>query len=131
MADTTTNNPGEPIVKPSYADIAKKLEALEKLPLDQIYDKLSELAEQFRLHVENSGDAHGTDKDDVGLGQVANYPVATVEEAKDGSSNMVLMTPHLTNAMIAEKSLTTDGLDELVNAMTTSFKNAGDIIKNV
>lgn len=114
----------------NYDTLKQNLIAADDATVQAIYNKLNEISTQLRNHVENTGDVHGTDKDDIGLGHVPNYPQATAEEAREGSSDRALMTPHTTAIMIADKSLSTDSLEEIVNAMTNAFTNASSLIKN-
>lgn len=45
------------------------------------------------LHIADTDNPHGTDKNDVGLGNVQNYPVASQSLAEGGLSNITYMTP--------------------------------------
>lgn len=114
----------------NYETLKQSLIDADSATIQAIYNKLDEISVQLRNHVENTGDVHGTDKDDIGLGHVPNYPQATVEEAREGISDRALMTPHTTSVMIAEKSLSTDSLEEIVNVITNAFTNASNLIKN-
>jgi hypothetical protein len=51
-------------------------------------------------HIANTSNPHSVDKSDVGLGSVANYPVATQAEAEAGASNSDYMTPLRTKEAI-------------------------------
>ena len=47
------------------------------------------------VHPGNGTNPHGTTKEDVGLGSVKNYSVASLADAKAGTSNVLYMTPYL------------------------------------
>lgn len=51
-------------------------------------------------HIADQSNPHGTTKDQVQLGQVENYPVASLAEAQAGVANNRYMTPYLTKAAI-------------------------------
>lgn len=51
-------------------------------------------------HLMDFANPHQTNKDQVLLGNVQNYPIATLAEARAGTSNTTYMTPALTSAMI-------------------------------
>lgn len=44
-------------------------------------------------HVNNYSNPHNTTKAQVGLGDVQNYPIASIQQAQDGTSNAFYMTP--------------------------------------
>lgn len=52
-------------------------------------------------HRLNTNNPHQTTKAHVNLGQVENYPIATLQDATDGNRNDVYMTPLRTKAMMA------------------------------
>lgn len=52
-------------------------------------------------HVNNYSNPHNTTKAQVGLGSVENFPVATVQQAQEGTSNSFYMTPLRTADAIA------------------------------
>lgn len=47
----------------------------------------------LNIHISNTSNPHGVTKDQVGLGNVPNYAVATQEEAETGTADDKLMTP--------------------------------------
>ena len=52
-------------------------------------------------HLETkSGNPHSVTKEEVGLGNVENFPIATESEAKDTLNNTTYMTPHLVSLQI-------------------------------
>jgi hypothetical protein len=55
---------------------------------------------QFNSHIADTNNPHQTTKDQINLGNVANYGVATVPEAQAGVSNVKYMTPSLVAAAI-------------------------------
>ncbi len=60
-------------------------------------------------HIDNTSNPHGVTKSQVGLGNVANYGIATQADAEAGTSNSKYMTPQRTsqaiNALQAVKSV--------------------------
>lgn len=52
---------------------------------------------EFQSHIEDENNPHGTDKSQVGLDAVENYPVATQALAEEGLANNAYMTPLRTN----------------------------------
>lgn len=67
-------------------------------------------SDQLKSHVANGLNPHGVDKAQVGLGQVKNYPIASVAQAQAGgnvngtASNVVYMTPERTRNALAVHS---------------------------
>ena len=55
----------------------------------------------YRTHTNDGNNPHGVTKAQVGLGNVQNYPVATEEEAVNGTATNRYMTPATTSAMLA------------------------------
>jgi hypothetical protein len=51
-------------------------------------------------HIADQSNPHGTTAEQTGLGQVQNYPVASLAEAQAGVANNRYMTPYLTKAAI-------------------------------
>jgi len=56
----------------------------------------------YREHTNDGNNPHGVTKAQVGLGQVDNYPTATIAEAKSGVANNRFMTPATTSAMLED-----------------------------
>ena len=52
-------------------------------------------------HAAAQGNPHNTNKNHVGLGNVLNYPVATIDEALAGVSNEAYMTPALVREVVS------------------------------
>lgn len=55
----------------------------------------------YRVHTNDAQNPHGVTKSQVGLGNVDNYPTATVEEALAGTTSNRFMTPVTTAAVLA------------------------------
>lgn len=55
----------------------------------------------YRDHTNDGNNPHGVNKSQVGLGNVDNFPTATVEEAVTGTASNRFMTPATTSAMLA------------------------------
>ena len=61
--------------------------------IDRIVDVLGRSGENaITEHIANKENPHEVTKAQVGLGLVENYPIATVQQAQDGISNVVYMT---------------------------------------
>jgi len=60
----------------------------------------SQIGNAFNAHVANYSNPHNTTAAQVGLGNVANYPIGTVTDATTGTSNSVYMTPYLVSQML-------------------------------
>lgn len=56
----------------------------------------------FNTHAANQMNPHNVTKDQVGLFNVQNYPVATAEEARTGSASDRYMTPQRTTQLVTE-----------------------------
>lgn len=65
-------------------------------------NKVTAVDNKLTKHIDDKNNPHKTTKEQVGLGNVPNFPVATEEQAK-GSSNDSLMTPHSTTVAISSK----------------------------
>lgn len=61
--------------------------------IDQVILDLSDLDRRFKLHLDDKGNPHGVTKDQVGLANVENYPIATSQQAIDGVHHRSYMTP--------------------------------------
>lgn len=55
----------------------------------------------YRTHTNDGNNPHGVTKAQVGLGNVDNFPTATVEEAINGTASNRFMTPATTSAVLA------------------------------
>lgn len=77
----------------------------------------SQIGNAFQAHITNYNNPHQVTKAQVGLGNVQNYPVATVADAQAGSNNTEYMTPYLT-----AQAVTTQALGPL-NAHINDFNN--------
>ena len=67
------------------------------------------LAMKLNGHIEDKNNPHGVTKEQVGLGNVPNYGLATNEEAQEGTSNKKLMTPQSVAHSIGKMAVTTSG----------------------
>lgn len=56
----------------------------------------------FADHIRDPNNPHGTTKTQVGLSQVQNYPIATLQEAQAAVRNDRYMTPLMTKALVTE-----------------------------
>ena len=57
----------------------------------------------LEFHTGDMNNPHGVTKTHVGLGNVSNYAVASLEEAIDGTANDRYMTPYVTDKLIAKR----------------------------
>lgn len=73
--------------------------------LDRIRDAILQAAERIypslAVHLKDRDNPHAVDKDQVGLGAVQNFPMATDAEAAAGTARNRYMSPATTAAMIA------------------------------
>jgi hypothetical protein len=60
----------------------------------------------FNAHIINYENPHQVTATQLGLGNVANYPMATVPQAQAGTSQVTMMSPYLTAAAITYQALT-------------------------
>lgn len=65
----------------------------------------SQIGNAFQAHITNYNNPHQTTAAQVGLGNVSNFPLATVPDAQAGSSNAEYMTPFLVAAAITSQAL--------------------------
>lgn len=78
--------------------------------------------ERLTFHYLNTNNPHGTTKEQVGLGSVMNYGIATSPQAIGGVSNTAYMTPLRTDELIQDR-LT--GLTGIVGAAVTAPSSGG------
>ncbi|MDO4680895.1 MAG: hypothetical protein Q4A55_06585 [Aerococcus sp.] len=81
---------------------AQELE--QKIALN--YEDFQELFLDSQKHRENTSNPHNVTAEQVGLGSVKNYPVATTQEALDKSIDNRYMTPKSTQAALEKIELT-------------------------
>lgn len=75
-------------------------------------------------HTNNRNNPHGVDKNQVELGNVLNYGVATLQQALDGIANNLYVTPYLVNEMIAR------GSGQSVEAHVRNLNNPHQVTKD-
>lgn len=113
-------------------DQQKLLDVLKKnygVYFTAVANKIQELARSLYTHVNFKGNPHGTTANDINLGNVPNYPVATEQEAAEGKSNTALLTPYLATKLVSSQAITAAGIEELVDALTAAFNEATNEIK--
>lgn len=76
------------------------------------------LTQVYKDHLGDKKNPHNVTKDTVGLGKVQNFPVATKEEALEGKSNTLLLTPMLAHEMITEL-----GADNVIQAVRNTIES--------
>lgn len=82
--------------------------------MGEVSDRITHLGN----HVTNTNNPHRVEKDEVGLGEVQNFPVATREQAIDGDTNFSYMTPLRTR----------EAIDVMFDAMIDAFEDASNDI---
>lgn len=95
-----------------------------------IYEALVRISTSLRDHIENGGEAHGIEPSDIGLGNLKNYPVSTIQDAIDGKDNQSFMTPETTAKAIEARTVTIDGLASIVSTLTDAYDKSTDVIRN-
>lgn len=75
------------------------------------------------FHTDDFGNPHKVTKAQVGLGSVANYPVASTAQAINGTANDVYMTPYLVAQAISS------GASQGLSAHMTDFNNPHRVTK--
>ena len=82
-------------------------------------------------HIANKLNPHSVTKNQVGLGNVQNFDLATENEAKQGTSNAKYMTPSLTQAVLSANinSIAYANSSDGVDGFTTVYPNL-NLLKN-
>lgn len=75
------------------------------------------------FHTDDFGNPHKVTKAQVGLGSVANYPIASTAQAINGTANDVYMTPYLVAQAISS------GASQGLSAHMTDFNNPHRVTK--
>lgn len=88
------------------SEVVDELDAIEKAILSKNEGGLDD-------HVKNKNNPHDVTKEQIGLGQVDNFPTATVKEATDGTANNRFMTPLRVKQLIDQ--VATTGLTKHLN----------------
>lgn len=69
--------------------------------IDSIYDAMVQSGDlSIAAHIQSTNNPHLVTKEQVNLGQVQNYPVATTVQVQSGVSNATYMTPALTKLAV-------------------------------
>ena len=91
-----------------------------------ISNSLNTLRQEFEYHVNDFENPHKVTKQQVGLGNVPNYGVATESEAIAGTVNNKFMTPHLVNlAVTTWLNLNTGMSPQTVMSGNTTSRTTG------
>ena len=90
-------------------DLARQQAAEAIAKADQAITTAESAVTSVNNHASNRSNPHQTTAQQVGLGNVGNYSVATEAEAKQGTLNNKYMTPLRTVDTITAKSIITDG----------------------
>ena len=91
-----------------------------------ISNSLNTLRQEFEYHINDFENPHKVTKQQVGLGNVPNYGVATESEAIAGTVNNKFMTPHLVNlAVTTWLNLNTGMSPQTVMSGNTTSRTTG------
>ena len=100
------------------SEVVNELEAIEDAILNR------DTNSDFNAHIANFNNPHKTNKSHVGLGQVMNYPPATVAEVIDGTNPELYVTPTGLHAYIdslgLNDALNFVSLEEVVNKISVN-----------
>lgn len=85
---------------------------IDTILLAKIQDHIQFYCDQYKLkfreiiasHDGSRLNNHSVDKEDIGLGLVDNFPIATIDELLDGTAQNRFLTPQLANRMVSEAS---------------------------
>ncbi|AEH03574.1 tail protein [Pseudomonas phage PhiPA3] len=104
----------------AIADFRVKLEFLKGVLSNYqnlITNKFATVRDRLNAHTSATGNVHDMEAEDIGLGQVPNYPPATTQQATDGISNNSLMTPKRVDDYVATN---------IFQVIETAFNDAAD-----
>lgn len=79
------------------------IEALDRIR-DAILQSINAIYPSFNVHLADKSNPHAVTKEQVGLGNVQNYPMATDAEAAAGTARNRMMSPAATKALVATLS---------------------------
>ena len=84
----------------AHSAIIRRIDDLKSWVNQRIIDNIAVLEN----HMRDASNPHKTDKNQVGLGQVQNYAIATDQQALDGIINNAYMTPYLVAKYVSYKA---------------------------
>lgn len=102
---------------------------------DAIHGRVTTIFGRLKDHVVDTNNPHRVSKQDVKLGLVQNYPIATKLQAVTGKTNMVYMTPLRTTEQVeymleslnfSTSSDVDDRFNELYDELADAFNTAAD-----
>ena len=84
----------------AHSAIIRRIDDLKSWVNQRVIDSIAVLEN----HMRDASNPHKTDKNQVGLGQVQNYAIATDQQALDGIINNAYMTPYLVAKYVSYKA---------------------------
>ena len=83
----------------SHSAIIRRIDDLRNWVNQRLVDNIAILEE----HIRDASNPHAVNKNQVGLGQVQNFPIATEPQALAGTANNLYMTPYLVAKLVSFK----------------------------
>lgn len=102
----------------SVTDILDKVDILSGGDTKEKVNK-----EDFNAHISNKSNPHGVSKNDVGLGNVENYGIATKSDAEAGTSNSKYMTPLRVKEAMDKLGVVTSVFSGILDNTSSSSKD--------
>lgn len=84
----------------SHSAIIRRIDDLRNWVNQRLVDNIAILEE----HIRDASNPHAVNKNQVGLGQVQNFPIATEPQALAGTANDLYMTPYLVAKLVSFKA---------------------------
>ena len=84
----------------SHSAIIRRIDDLRNWVNQRLVDNIAILEE----HIRDASNPHAVNKNQVGLGQVQNFPIATEPQALAGTANNLYMTPYLVAKLVSFKA---------------------------
>ena len=108
-AENVTIEIDKSLVFATAESLEEGLKTLEDTLTTKIDNDINDLNTKMNNHINNKQNPHEVTKDQVGLGSVQNYGIATKTEAETGSSNIKYMTPQRTKEAQEKYGVISDG----------------------
>lgn len=102
------------LVLSTKEDLDKLHSTINSETQEKINQAVNPVNQSLQNHIGNKNNPHSVTKEQVGLGSVQNYAIASETEARAGSSNEKYMTPLRTKNLIESASIITSGNINLV-----------------
>lgn len=97
------------------------MRAIMQTYFSTVVGKINGLIGVLASHIGNTNNPHRTDKEDVGLGELQNYPIASKANATVGKSNHHYMTPRRTKEAIETQVY--DELADIFDSLTAEIND--------